>query len=197
VFIQDPVAEASYTLNLADKTAQKIPMPPALHVTSPGGEAPAAFFTQFGTVTAVDAAPTRSASVGVSATDAGPAAPQAGPVPATTFQKLIAESEGQVTTEELGTQTLDGVIVTGVRTMRTIPSGQIGNEKPIIITTEVWTSPDLKTIVSSKRVDPRMGEQTFRLTNIVRAEPDPSLFVIPPDFKLTEGPQQIMYRSNR
>ena len=44
---------------------------------------------------------------------------------------------------------------------------------------------DLKTIVSSKRNDPRMGEQTFRLTNIVRAEPDPSLFAVPSDSRLS------------
>ena len=61
---------------------------------------------------------------------------------------------------------------------------------------EVWTSPDLKTIVYSKRTDPRMGEQTFKLTNIVRAEPDPSLFIVPSDFKLSEGPQNVIYRTS-
>ena len=74
----------------------------------------------------------------------------------------MAEAQGQATTEDLGTQTMEGVIVSGVRTTRTIPAGQMGNEKPIVIVTEVWTSPDLKTIVSSKRSDPRMGEQSFR-----------------------------------
>jgi hypothetical protein len=53
--------------------------------------------------------------------------------------------------------------------------------------TEVWTSPDLKTIVSSKRSDPRMGDQTFRLTNIVRSEPDASLFTVPSDYKIVDG----------
>jgi hypothetical protein len=114
-----------------------------------------------------------------------------------TFHKLLAEGQGQATTEDLGTQTMEGVIVTGVRTTRTIPAGAIGNDKPIVIVTEVWTSPDLKTIVSSKRSDPRMGEQTFKLTNLVRAEPDASLFTVPPDFRLADGPQHIMYRSNR
>jgi hypothetical protein len=195
IFIQDPVAEVSYTLNMADKTAQKIPMPPALPAGAPGNEAGATFYKQMGPVTAVDAAPAHSAEV--LSTETAPAPPQAGTVRTMMFQKFIAEGEGQLTTEDLGTQTLEGIVVTGVRTTRTIPPGQIGNEKPIIITTEVWTSPELKTIVSSKRVDPRIGEQTFKLTNIVRTEPDPSLFVIPPDFKLTEGPQHVMYRSNR
>src|ERR1700676_2805417 len=81
-------------------------------------------------------------------------------------------------------------------TTRTIPAGQIGNAQPISIVTEVWTSPDLKTIVYSKRSDPRMGEQTFRLTNIVLGEPDPSSFSIPADFKILDGPKPIIYRSN-
>ena len=105
--------------------------------------------------------------------------------------------QGQVNTEDLGTQTMEGVQVTGVRTTRTIPAGEIGNDRPISIVTEVWTSPDLKTIVYSKRSDPRMGEQTFQLTNIVRSEPDASLFTVPPDFKIVDGPQDVIYRSNQ
>jgi len=93
------------------------------------------------------------------------------------FEKhvVIAEQD-QGNTEDLGSQTMEGVLVNGVRTTRTIAEGQIGNEKPITIVTEVWTSPELKTVVYSKLSDPRMGEQTFRLTNIVRTEPNASLF---------------------
>lgn len=83
-----------------------------------------------------------------------------------------------------------------MRTTRTIPAGQVGNDKPISIVTEVWTSPDLKTVVYSKRTDPRMGEQTFQLTNIVRAEPDRSLFAVPADFKMIDGPQPIVFHRN-
>ena len=69
--------------------------------------------------------------------------------------------------------------------------------KPISIVIEVWTSPELKTIIYSKRSDPRMGDQTFRLTNISRTDPDPSLFTVPADFKIVEGPQPIIYRANQ
>jgi hypothetical protein len=51
--------------------------------------------------------------------------------------------------------------------------------------------------VYSKRSDPRMGEQTFKLTNVVRAEPDASLFTVPADFRTMDGPQNVIYRSNR
>jgi hypothetical protein len=34
-------------------------------------------------------------------------------------------------------------------------------------------SPYLKVLVMTRRSDPRTGDTTYRLTNIVRAEPDP------------------------
>lgn len=182
VFIQDPVSQTSYTLNLTDKTAQKMPMPPAGAggpgpMTSAGGAGSERFVFQVA--------------------DGGPAG--AGPLPPPiAIQSLVAgDDSAQVTTENLGTQTMQGVAVTGVRTTRTIPAGQIGNDAPINIVTEVWTSPDLKTVVYSKRDDPRMGEQTFQLTNIVRSEPDASLFTVPSDFTITDGPKPIIYRANQ
>ena len=91
---------------------------------------------------------------------------------------------------------MEGVTVTGTRTTHTIPAGQIGNDRPLSIVTEVWTSPDLKTVIYSKRSDPRMGDQTFQLTNIVRAEPDPSLFTVPSDFKILDVPGPIVYKTS-
>jgi len=44
----------------------------------------------------------------------------------------------------------------------------------------------LKMVVLSKNSDPRSGESTTRLTNISRAEPDPSLFQIPADYEVVE-----------
>ena len=178
VFIRDPVAQTAYTLDLTDKTAQKIPVPPAAAGGSDMAGGGNTFFIQM---------------EGGAAT-AGPMPPP----PGVFLQKNLAVNEQvQENTENLGSQTMEGVPVNGVRTTRIIPAGQIGNDKPISIVTEIWTSPDLKTIVYSKRSDPRMGEQTFRLTNIVRAEPDPSLFTVPADFKISDGPQAIVYRPNQ
>lgn len=96
-------------------------------------------------------------------------------------------SNAQVKTEELGTQTMDGLTVQGKRITRTIAAGQIGNEHQLQVITEVWYSPDLQTIVSSTTNDPRTGVSTYKLTNISRAEPDASLFQVPADYKLTQG----------
>lgn len=57
----------------------------------------------------------------------------------------------------------------------------------MVIVSERWYSPDLQTVVMSKHSDPRMGETVFHLTNISRAEPDASLFPVPPDYTLKEG----------
>jgi hypothetical protein len=179
VFIHDPVAQTSYTLNLTDKTAHKMPPMPPPPPGGPGPEGSDTFFIQMGDV----------------ATASGQLPPPLLPM---ARGKVLARAEqGQVSKEDLGSQTMEALFVTGVRTTRTIPAGQIGNEKPITVITEVWTSPDLKTIVYSKRSDPRMGEQIFQLTNITRTEPDGSLFTVPADFKIVEGPKPIVYRPNQ
>ena len=180
VFIIDPVAQTSYTLNMTDKTAQKISMP--------GGGAAAV------SGSAVSGGPSTTKMFFI---QSGGAATPGNPPPLVMQNRLVGDEESQVSTEDLGSQTMEGLLVNGVRTTRTIAEGQIGNDKPISIVTEVWTSPDLKTVVYSKRTDPRMGEQTFKLTSIVRAEPDASLFTVPADFKMMDGSQNVFFRSNQ
>lgn len=88
------------------------------------------------------------------------------------------QSKYETRTEQLGNQNIEGVDAVGTRTITTIPAGAIGNERPIEVVYERWYSEELKMIVYSKRSDPRVGEQTYRLTNINRSEPDPSLFSV-------------------
>jgi hypothetical protein len=81
---------------------------------------------------------------------------------------------------------LEGVPVEGRKTTTTIPAGQVGNEQPLTIVSEQWRSPDLNILVMTRHVDPRSGESTYRLTNIIRAEPDRSLFMVPPDYEVKD-----------
>src|SRR5436190_11927769 len=83
-------------------------------------------------------------------------------------------ASGNLKKEDLGTQTIAGVSAQGTRLTRTIPAGQIGNEKPIVIVRETWFSNDLQMVVMSKRTNPWSGESTYTLTNILRTEPPPS-----------------------
>ncbi|MFZ0636200.1 MAG: hypothetical protein WA755_00430 [Candidatus Acidiferrales bacterium] len=92
-----------------------------------------------------------------------------------------------VTSESLGTQTINGVSAAGTRITRTIPAGEIGNDRAIQIVTEKWYSSDLQMDVLVKRSDPRFGTTTYQLTNISRDEPSASLFQVPPDYTVTAG----------
>jgi hypothetical protein len=97
------------------------------------------------------------------------------------------QSGKDVVTASLGTQTINGVQAEGTRYTRTIPAGAIGNQNPIVITTERWYSPDLQMVVMSKRNDPRTGERITQLTNIQRTEPEASLFEVPSDYTVKRG----------
>lgn len=94
--------------------------------------------------------------------------------------------QNETTTTELGTQTINGVTAQGTRMTRTIPAGQIGNAKPIVITTERWYSSELQAYVMIKRTDPMMGDVVYQLTNIQRAEPEASLFQVPGDYTVNQ-----------
>lgn len=104
------------------------------------------------------------------------------------FKKMDSAPDADVQKEDLGTQTISGVSAQGTRYTRTIPAGQIGNEKAITIVSETWYSPDLQMLVMSKRSDPRFGDTTYQLTNIQRAEPDAALFQVPSDYTIKTGP---------
>jgi hypothetical protein len=92
-----------------------------------------------------------------------------------------------IKTESLGTQVIGGVTAEGTRITRTIPAGQVGNQAPIVIVIERWYSPELQTDVMRKQINPQFGDTTFQLTNIVRAEPDASLFQVPSNYAIKSG----------
>ena len=89
--------------------------------------------------------------------------------------------------EDLGKQMIEGVQAEGTRTTVTIPAGEIGNERAIEIVSERWYSPELQLVVMTRHSDPRIGETTYKLTNINRTEPAKSLFEVPSDYTIKEG----------
>jgi len=114
---------------------------------------------------------------------------EAGTVTAIVAAKAETGASGATTKKEsLGMQTIEGVEAEGTRTTTTIPAGAIGNERPIEIIYEKWYSKDLQLIVLSKHSDPRFGDQTYRLVNISRSEPDSSVFTVPADYTVQVEP---------
>ncbi len=92
-----------------------------------------------------------------------------------------------VKVEQLGNKTINGLQAEGTRVTRTIPAGEIGNDKAIEVISERWVSTDLQIPLMVTHNDPMMGVVTTTVTNITRAEPDASLFVVPSDYKVETG----------
>lgn len=112
----------------------------------------------------------------------GPAPGPGGPTHVMIRDKVNAQ------TKPLGKRMIEGVECEGSLTTLTIPEGQIGNDRPIEVITEVWRAPSLKIDVVRKHNDPRYGETNYRLINLVRAEQPRSLFEIPSGYELKELP---------
>jgi len=94
---------------------------------------------------------------------------------------LLPQGKGE--RRSLGTRDFDGVKAEGTQTTHTIPAGEIGNEKPIVITSERWFSPELQLVVYARTHDPRSGETVYRLANLRRGEPSADLFRVPSDYR--------------
>ena len=114
------------------------------------------------------------------------------------FKKAVPDKAGQVSdeaadTENLGDQTINGIHATGTRVSTTIPAGKIGNEQPMITSSERWYSPELKATVMTKHDDPWVGELKTEFANVNTSEPDASLFRVPSGYKIVDdkGPLTI------
>jgi hypothetical protein len=88
--------------------------------------------------------------------------------------------------EKLGTQTIEGVETQGTKSTHTIPQGDLGNDRAMKTTSEVWRSPELREVLLQKSFDPRYGELTSRLINLSRTEPDAALFEPPSGYKMVD-----------
>jgi hypothetical protein len=168
ITIEDPVAGVTYTLDANTKTAFSFPAH-KVRTFAKGDGGPA--------LQVRDGGP--GLQVQVSGADVGGFTTSAR---IETMAKGNHPSDENVVKTDLGMQDIEGVLAQGTRITKTIRAGEIGNEQPIVITTETWYSPDLKVLVMSKSSDPRIGETTYQLTNIQRSEPSPSLFQVPGDY---------------
>lgn len=190
VFISDPVDGVQYTLESQSKVARKTTR---IAVSGRGG----------GTARAVYTGPATTSSVTTSTgentvTITGDGGSVGGGVGgAFLFRTSIVEKDN-AKVEHLGTQIMEGVSAEGTRTTTTIPAGQIGNEQPINIVSERWFSPELQVTVMTKHSDPRSGMTTYKLTNISRSEPSPTLFQVPSDYTVKgAGGELFKVRTDR
>ena len=112
----------------------------------------------------------------------------------TVSTQTAAAPKYQASNENLGTQTIEGLMVEGSRDTLSYPAGTWGYDRPIKTVHEVWMSKELGIIIMSKNSMPA-EDLVFRLTNINRLEPDPLLFVVPAEYTIVDenGPFTIKY----
>jgi len=91
--------------------------------------------------------------------------------------------------ESLPPTTIEGLYVEGSRNTRTTPAGYDGNNKDIVLTTENWTSPDLRVTLRQITDDPRSGKTTIELSDIQQTVPAPTLFKAPEGYEIKESKQ--------
>ena len=201
VFISDPVAQVRYTLRPDRQSAIKMNLSTQMlraDVEKMSREIKATV-AKLQAASAKEAASTKEAASPKEAANAQEAAARAGKVEIKGETVTLASFDGRNFTvilgdgehnkakvEDLGEKILEGVKVKGRRESRTIAIGEIGNDRPIEVSSEVWTSDELQTVVYSKRSDPRVGETEYRLTNISRADPSLTLFEVPPGYTIQE-----------
>ena len=187
IFINDPVAGVTYSLDSRSRTAHKS-MPFNFEFTSklrPGMPVAGAEAQRFEFKIA-QGAPASGSMIMTAPLGPGP---EAGAVGASTyvFRTRKGPDPNEVK-QDLGKQMIEGVEAEGTRTTVTIPAGEIGNERPIEIVSERWYSPELQLVVMTRHSDPRIGETTYKLTNINRAEQAKTLFEVPAGYTMKEGP---------
>jgi len=179
IFIHDPVARVDYILDPQNRTARKVVLPP---MPEPGsGPVNVEVEVEEGTFNRSVPPPAFGVAHAGAVFVAGPGMHEGLPV----------EGQADYKNESLGKETIEGVVAEGTRSVQTIPAGQIGNERPIEVTSERWQSPELRTLVSSKRSDPRFGETVYKLTNLRRGEPDSTLFQPPADYTVTDDKSEV------
>jgi len=199
IFINDPVAGVTFTLDSRSHTAHKsVPftfefskkMDKAGAVVSAMEGQQFEFKVERGTAAAgsmIMTTPLRTGPAGAPHPDLDQLRAEAGGAGTFVFKTKPGSSTNEVK-EQLGKQIIEGVEAEGTRTTVTIPAGDIGNERPIEIISERWYSPELQLVVMTRHSDPRFGETTYKLTNINRTEPAKLLFEVPSDYTIKEGP---------
>jgi hypothetical protein len=87
----------------------------------------------------------------------------------------------------LGTSVMETLTVEGIRETTFVAAGAYGNSKPLIITRELWHSPELDLHISITKTDPRSGQFTRKIEILSRTEPDPQYFSIPGDYTFLDN----------
>jgi hypothetical protein len=62
----------------------------------------------------------------------------------------------------------------------------MGNDKPMVTMREFWYSPELAINLISIVDAPQSGKQVFTAKDVKTSEPEPSLFIVPDEYKIVD-----------
>ena len=172
VTISDPAAAVSYTLDSRTRTAYRAPLQNYVRTGGMPTPGPRQTFS----------ASFRDGRAVVRPVSPTPLPRPEGPEEAV---GVIPSGTGS-RTETLTTQQIAGLWSSGTRTSVTLARGMVGNDRPLNVTTERWTSTDLNVVMLSRSDDPRVGSTEYRLTNVIRAEPSAALFLVPAGYRVVD-----------
>lgn len=181
IFISDPVAGTSYTLDPKTQIARKSP-PMRFKVQARQSGAAAG---HSGNVQEIIVGQEQSEKYRVTLRSN---AQERRPLESGVAFGWLDKRNPSAKTEQLGKQNINGVEAEGTRTTVTIAPGEIGNDRAIEIVSERWFSPELQVIVMTRHSDPRFGENSYQLIDINRTEPARDLFEVPAGYKIQETP---------
>ncbi len=174
VQISDPVAGVAYILDEQNKVAHRVKLEPRVRTAPAAGG---------GTGTGIGGGGGSTVAIGTTGM--------------TATASVIHPNRPEESSEQLGTQTIEGIVVDGARRTTIWPVNSHGNDRPVAFTTESWYSKELKVTVLAKSSDPRVGDNVTKLVNISRAEPDASLFQPPPDYKIVDDQDSVTLNLKR
>ncbi len=100
---------------------------------------------------------------------------------------VVSGPKSKITSENLGTESIQGVEARGRRYTTTIPAGAAGNDAPLVSTSEIWTALTVGLnglLVRDVRDDPRSGKTNRELTSLSQSEPDAATFQPPEGYEI-------------
>jgi hypothetical protein len=98
----------------------------------------------------------------------------------------LGDNKGFATHLDLGTRTIAGLDTTGTRDTTTLLPGTMGNDRPLVTTREFWQASQIGVNLLSIVEGPRVGKQTFTLSDVSLNEPDPQLFELPEGYEVVD-----------
>jgi hypothetical protein len=111
-------------------------------------------------------------------------------------QELISEAPKTtspenplVHSEDLGTDTFNGIPARGTRRTVVVSKPLFGWGKPTVVEDEEWYAQALQLMLLLRHTDPRVGVQTLGVSGLKREEPPASMFEVPKGYKIVAVPR--------